>query len=286
MATAVRASHQRIETGMPLHRGQTVRAPFHQADIGEPSEDTAAELPAEQRRQPVALGQLLDAGNLGAAGDEAGEAERDAAQDEQRCQRDDEGRQAGLHHQPAVDIADDHGGAECQQHAGPDRPAEHGRGDGDDDAGEGDHRAERQVELAADHQQRDRDGEDAELGRDFEEVDDAARAEQAAVAGEHQEEQQDQDATGGRAELRPAHGLAREADLAHAFVATLPLALLANRHQRWSLVRLGMIQQKNAGADPVEWPAPAPREPYRTPCLASSMTEPASALPTKPGPVG
>ena len=42
-------------------------------------------------------------------------------------------------------------------------------------AGEGDHRAERKVELAGDHQQRDGDGEDAELGRDLEEVDDAAR---------------------------------------------------------------------------------------------------------------
>jgi hypothetical protein len=142
------------------------------------------------------------------------------------------------------------------------------------------------IELAANHQQRHRDGEDAELGGDFQEVDDAARTEQAAVAGEDQEEQQDEDTAGRGAQLRPAHGLAREADLAHAFVATLLVSLLANRHQRWPLVRLGMIQQKNAGADPVEWPAPAPREPYRTPCLASSMTEPASALPTKPGPVG
>ena len=33
------------------------------------------------------------------------------------------------------------------------------------DAGEADHRADREVELAADHQQRGRDGEDAELGR-------------------------------------------------------------------------------------------------------------------------
>ena len=49
------------------------------------------------------------------------------------------------------------------------------RRDRDDHAGGADHRADRQVELAADHQHRHGDRDDAELGRDLEEVDDARR---------------------------------------------------------------------------------------------------------------
>ena len=63
------------------------------------------------------------------------------------------------------------------------QPQKH-RGNGDQDAGKADHRADREIELAGDHQQRHRRGEDAELGRDLEEVDDALGAEQAAAAGD------------------------------------------------------------------------------------------------------
>ena len=89
----------------------------------------------------------------------------------------------------AVEIADQRPRtAKASRIDGPQRPAPDRRGNGDDDAGKADHRADRQVELAGDHQQRHGGGEDAELGRHLEEVDDALGAEQAAVAGGDGEE--------------------------------------------------------------------------------------------------
>ena len=103
----------------------------------------------------------------------------------------------------------------------PDRPAPDDRRDGDEDAGEADHRADREVELAGDHQQRHGRREDAELGRDFEEIDDALGAEEAAAAGDDGEESEDQDRAGDRAEFRPAEQAAQQRNRAHPFVATV-----------------------------------------------------------------
>ena len=68
-------------------------------------------------------------------------------------------------------------------------------------------RADRQVELAADHQERHRRREDAELGGDLEDVEMPARAEQAGIAGEDGEDEDDEDGAGQRAELGPADQL-------------------------------------------------------------------------------
>ena len=57
-------------------------------------------------------------------------------------------------------------------------------------------------------QHRGRHGDDAELGGDLEEVDDARRGEQAAAAGDRGEEQEDEDRTRHGAELGPGHQLA------------------------------------------------------------------------------
>ena len=61
-------------------------------------------------------------------------------------------------------------------------------------------------------------GEDAELRRHFEEVDDALGAEQAAVAGGRREEHEHQDRAGHRAELRPAQQPAEQPRLADPLV--------------------------------------------------------------------
>ena len=90
---------------MPMSASQRDRAP----------EDLAG----EERRDPVVCGIFVDARNLRAAGDAAGHAERQAAQHEQAAERDDEGRQAGVHDDQAVEPADQHRDGEGEQHAKP-----------------------------------------------------------------------------------------------------------------------------------------------------------------------
>ena len=64
-----------------------------------------------------------DIGDLRAAGDGAGDADAQAAQDEQRGEGDDEGGQPRLHHDQAVEIADQHGDGEGAADAAPQRQA-------------------------------------------------------------------------------------------------------------------------------------------------------------------
>ena len=190
---------------MPGDRGRAVGAGRDQPGVRQPHHQRVADLAGEQRRQPVLLRQFLEARDLGAAGDPAGEADGRAAQDEQAGQRHDERRQAGPDHDRAVDVADQAGDGEREQDAQPQRPAPLHRGNRDDHPGGADHRADRQVELAADHQHRGGDRDDAELRRDLEEVDDAGRREQAAVAGDRREEEEHQNGPGDGAELRSRH---------------------------------------------------------------------------------
>ena len=60
--------------------------------------------------------------------------------------------------------------SERQDHGERGRQAELDDEQPDGDARRADHRADREVELAGDHQQRDRDADDADLGRDLEEA--------------------------------------------------------------------------------------------------------------------
>ena len=64
-------------------------------------------------------------------------------------------------------------------------------------------RADREVELAADHEERHGGGEDAEFGRYLQHVDDAARGEEARIPGERREGEDDKQRAGERPELRP-----------------------------------------------------------------------------------
>jgi hypothetical protein len=101
--------------------------------------------------------------------------------------------QPGADHDQAVDHAHQHRDREGQDNAEPQRPAPHGGRDRHHHAREADHRADREVELSADHQERRGHGDDAELGRDLQEGDDAQRREHAAAAGGEAEEDEDED---------------------------------------------------------------------------------------------
>ena len=177
-----------------------------------------------------------------------------------------------LHHDQAVEIAHEPRNREGEAATSQTGQPQHDRRDGDDNAGKADHRADRQIEFAGDHQQRHGGGEDAELGRDLEEIDDALGAEQAAVAGGDREEDEDQDGSGHGAKLGPAQQPAEQRNRADPFVAApqvvmrMPPAIMAVA-----------AEHKLAGRRATLSACPA---------LASSMTEAAVSLVTKPGPVG
>ena len=99
----------------------------------------------------------------------AGQLERsgcvDALEDEERRQRDDEARQPGLHHRDAVDETDGEAEQQDERHRRPDVHVRVRREVAEQQAGAADHHAGRQVELAADHQQRDRYRDDPVLRR-------------------------------------------------------------------------------------------------------------------------
>ncbi len=113
---------------------------------------------------------FVEAGDRHLVGEAFGEAELGADQSEEHAERHDEAREPGLLHDRPVDPADEHGEGERERHgevkadAG---VAQVGQvlGDHDDhDRGGARHGTRAQVELAADHQQGDRHGHDAEGG--------------------------------------------------------------------------------------------------------------------------
>src|SRR3712207_8754311 len=106
---------------------------------------------------------LHDALPICASRDQARKPYRRPAYDKERRQRDDERRQPGLDHQVSVQETDDEGDGEGEKQGSPQRPAELGHRDSDEDARGADHRADREVELTGDHEQRNRDGDDAKL---------------------------------------------------------------------------------------------------------------------------
>jgi hypothetical protein len=102
-----------------------------QLHVGQPVEDEAEDLAAENRRQPVAFGSVVDAADDGLTFDQLREEDGEAAQDEQEGQRHDEARQPGPHHDPAVERADGDAEREGHQDRDPDRPLQRHREDGD-----------------------------------------------------------------------------------------------------------------------------------------------------------
>ena len=92
-------------------------------------------------------------------------------------------------------------------------------GNCDDNTGKADHRSDRKVELAADHQQRHRNREDAELRGDLEEIHDALGAEQPAVARRHDKEGQDEHRASHSAKFRPRQKAAKPVHFAQPLIA-------------------------------------------------------------------
>ena len=163
-----------------------------------------------------------------------------------------------------------------------------------------DDRADREIELPGDHQQRDGDRQDAELGRDFEVGGDAPRRDESAIAGEDGEDDPDDDRAEERADLRPQQEPppARNLPAARRFADRLRIGgdCLA-RHRclfpadALHVMRCRLQMELRVGLRPD--PHPRSRElgaenaarPYRVPASDSSITRSAFSAVTKPGPV-
>ena len=131
--------------------------------------------------------------NARRAGERDGDAERAAGHHQHRRQRDDERRQLGPDHDQAVGEADQAGDDEGEDDADPRIERIIAGADRHHHRRRADHRADRQVELAADHQHPDREGDDAEIGGGVEPVGGAEGGEEAVLAGGDGEEGEDQD---------------------------------------------------------------------------------------------
>ena len=173
--------------------------------MAEPREQVAPDRAAEQAdRQPFSAA-FGDVGDLRAAGDGARDRQRQAAQDEHRGERDDERRQARTDGEIAVGATDQDRDSESEQRRRPDRQTELGDAEADDDAGEADHRADRQVNSPPIISVDTATVRMPELGRHLQEIDDAARhREQAAVAGPDAKDRKHQNGAAEGPELWPA----------------------------------------------------------------------------------
>ena len=189
------------------------------ADVPEPGEESVERDAMEQRiGEPVLLRDVADAGDDRAVGEHDRQRQRQAAQDEQEGQRDDERRQPRAHHQIAVQRAEQHRAGEREHDREPDRPVEIDRRHRDHHAGEADHRADRQVELAGDHQQAGADRDEPQIGRDLRPVHDAVEIEHPRVAGGKPEYDEHQHGAGDRGELRAIEQMPEPRFPAHALV--------------------------------------------------------------------
>ena len=108
---------------MPLSSSEPI------AHVREPREEAMQRDALKQRiRDPVVLRKVADAGDDRAVREHDRQRERQAAQDEEKRQRDDERRQPRLHHEIAVQRAEQHRCGEREHDREPDRPVEIHRG--------------------------------------------------------------------------------------------------------------------------------------------------------------
>ena len=92
-----------------------------------------------------------------------------------------------LQNQHPIDESHDQACQGSDEDRGPDVPAVLDRQQGHDHPGGADHGPDREIEFAADHQQRHRHGEDPELGRYFQVAGRPAGREETPVAGDDRE---------------------------------------------------------------------------------------------------
>ena len=165
-----------------------------------------------------------------------------------------------------------------------------GDGEADDDAGEADHRADREVELAGDDEQRRGGGDDPELGRRASGRSSSLAANRGALApGSSAKMTIVATRPARRAGLRPAQQARQPAGLGE------PLVLVAAAACRWSTAisvsaiasRPGsVIARPGEPAPPERLLSRAARCAQRMPCLASVRIALAfSGVSTKSGPV-
>src|SRR3990172_7767701 len=182
--------------------------------------------------------------------------------DEQGGQGDDERRQAGSDDDDAVDHDEACRGSHGDDDREPDRQPELDDKDADHDPGEADERSNRQVELAGDHQQRDRRPYDPDLGRDVEVAQRPLQAKEDEAsagdrdAGEHKPDEEHDDRRAGRRaseepleERHPAQSRRRR------------LLGCAGRHRRHDSLP-NMARAEPESSDPARcagWPAPPTR---------------------------
>ncbi len=98
---------------------------------------------------------------------------------------------------------DDDGKAEGDEYRKPDRQAELRDTEADGHAGETEHRAQGEIELTTDHEQRDRDSKNAEFCRNLQEVGDAKRREETGTTSKDAEKGKDENSARKGTELRP-----------------------------------------------------------------------------------
>ncbi|MGF6548334.1 hypothetical protein QFZ96_003405 [Paraburkholderia youngii] len=105
-------------------------------------------------------------------------------------------------------------------------------------AGKTDHRADRQIELAGDHQQACADRDQTEIGGDLRPVHHAVEVEHPRVAGGQAEHDEHHHGAGERREFRSAEQMAEPGFLAHAFVDGSGLRG-GRRARLWRVLRIG-----------------------------------------------
>src|SRR5699024_2021030 len=139
-------------------------------------------------------------------------------QDEQEGERDDERRQFRAVDDVAVQETDEQRGGNRQQQPRPEWPAVDRHGNDERHSGRSDHRPNRQVEFATDHEQRRGDCQDAELGGYFEPAGNAAGGQETPVARDETEEREDEYRPGHCTEFRPAEQPPQRAYAPEAFI--------------------------------------------------------------------
>ena len=186
--------------------------------VAHPLEQARQDLAAEQRGQPIAFGRVPDAADDGLAFDGLRQKDREAAQDEERRQRHDKARQPGLDDDQAVQRADGDTHRESHQDREPHRPAQNDAENRDHHSGKTDHRSDRKVEFAGDHQQAGTHRDDHELRRHDRPVHHALRVEHAGIEGKQKEKGEHNDRAADAAKFGADQGLVKPGSRLYAFI--------------------------------------------------------------------
>lgn len=172
---------------------------------GDPPEDRDLEHAADEFAQHKFDEGRRVHGNACRAGDPDRKAQRQTRHGEQRAKGHDQRRNRGFQDQQPVGQPDNHAKAQCCSHPDPDRKIVIAAEDGKDHGPRRDHRPDRNVQLARNHQKPDRKRYNAERRRDVEPTRHTGGGNEIR-AGKGREEAED----GHHAEERPGFGAAHQ----------------------------------------------------------------------------